>query len=257
MILDNISRALKEQNWLAAGIEFVIVILGVVIGFQIQAWNEERQDASLGQLYAARLIEDLETEQRRSDIFAGYFRQVEDFANTAIDLFDEPAGVSDEAFLIAVYNATQVIRRPQARATFDELVATGSLRLVKPRQLTQRAIQHYSNDQRGVLYDYVFSSDFRNTVRRSMPYRVQEAIRTQCGDVRNQAGVVVAMEADCSIDLPSALIEEAAERIRSDAGLLGDLRVFLSTFDAFIGDVERQSEMLERVLGAYGRHAAP
>ena len=42
MILDNISRALKEQNWLAAAIEFVIVIFGVVIGFQVNAWNESR-----------------------------------------------------------------------------------------------------------------------------------------------------------------------------------------------------------------------
>lgn len=46
MILDNLTRALKTQNWLAAGLEFVIVIAGVVIGFQIQAWNQERLDRS-------------------------------------------------------------------------------------------------------------------------------------------------------------------------------------------------------------------
>jgi hypothetical protein len=44
MILDNLSRALKTQNWLAAGVEFVIVIAGVVIGFQIQGWAEMRAD---------------------------------------------------------------------------------------------------------------------------------------------------------------------------------------------------------------------
>lgn len=35
MILDNLSRVLKTQNWLAAGI---------MIGFQIQAWSENRAD---------------------------------------------------------------------------------------------------------------------------------------------------------------------------------------------------------------------
>ena len=40
MILDNLSRALRTQNWIATGVEFVIVITGVVIGFQINAWDD-------------------------------------------------------------------------------------------------------------------------------------------------------------------------------------------------------------------------
>jgi len=55
MILDNISRALKEQNWLAAAIEFVIVIFGVVIGFQINAWNESRIEREQERDVIARL----------------------------------------------------------------------------------------------------------------------------------------------------------------------------------------------------------
>ena len=56
MILDNLSRALRTQNWLAAGMEFVIVIAGVVIGFQINAWATgralaEREAALLDRLH--------------------------------------------------------------------------------------------------------------------------------------------------------------------------------------------------------------
>jgi len=47
MILDNLSRAVRTQNWLAAAIEFVIVIAGVVIDFQINAWNEGRRADAL------------------------------------------------------------------------------------------------------------------------------------------------------------------------------------------------------------------
>ncbi len=43
MILSRLTHALREQNWLAVGIEFIIVEAGVVIGFQISAWNEARQ----------------------------------------------------------------------------------------------------------------------------------------------------------------------------------------------------------------------
>ena len=42
MILARITRALKEQNWFAVTLEFLIVLAGVVIGFQVSAWNERR-----------------------------------------------------------------------------------------------------------------------------------------------------------------------------------------------------------------------
>ena len=56
MILSRIARALKDQSWLAVGIEFVIVILGVVISFQVTAWNADRaeQDVITRQLHEVR-----------------------------------------------------------------------------------------------------------------------------------------------------------------------------------------------------------
>ena len=44
MILARLSRAVREQNWFAVVLEFVIVIAGVVIGFQVTAWNAERAE---------------------------------------------------------------------------------------------------------------------------------------------------------------------------------------------------------------------
>ena len=43
MILARLSRALREQNWFAVVLEFVIVIAGVVIGFQVTEWSKDRE----------------------------------------------------------------------------------------------------------------------------------------------------------------------------------------------------------------------
>ncbi|MGJ3232211.1 MAG: hypothetical protein ACFE0P_10465 [Oceanicaulis sp.] len=73
MILDNLSRAIRTQNWLAAGIEFVIVIAGVVIGFQINAWAEARAAAAREAVLLDRLHDELEASvallQRMTDGF--------------------------------------------------------------------------------------------------------------------------------------------------------------------------------------------
>ncbi|MBI1237010.1 MAG: hypothetical protein GC188_10050 [Alphaproteobacteria bacterium] len=57
MILARLSRAVREQNWFAVVLEFVIVIAGVVIGFQITAGAEraaeaERRAIALDRLHA-------------------------------------------------------------------------------------------------------------------------------------------------------------------------------------------------------------
>ena len=41
-LLGRLGRAVREQNWFAVALELVIVVLGVVIGFQVTAWGNER-----------------------------------------------------------------------------------------------------------------------------------------------------------------------------------------------------------------------
>ncbi|MFT6662771.1 MAG: hypothetical protein ACJA0K_002784, partial [Maricaulis maris] len=60
MILARITKALRDQNWLAVSLEFIIVIAGVVVGFQVSAWNEARQERGLEQAYLERLFSEFE-----------------------------------------------------------------------------------------------------------------------------------------------------------------------------------------------------
>ncbi|MEE2525940.1 hypothetical protein V0U79_06145 [Hyphobacterium sp. HN65] len=46
MILSRLSHAFRTQNWFAVALEFIIVIAGVVIGFQVTQWADERSDAA-------------------------------------------------------------------------------------------------------------------------------------------------------------------------------------------------------------------
>jgi len=42
MILRRVTEHVKAQNWLAVGIDFLIVVVGVFIGIQVANWNEGR-----------------------------------------------------------------------------------------------------------------------------------------------------------------------------------------------------------------------
>ncbi|MBI1391936.1 MAG: hypothetical protein GC152_04265 [Alphaproteobacteria bacterium] len=44
MILRRISQHVKDQNWFAVGLDFVIVVIGVLLAIQVANWNEVRQE---------------------------------------------------------------------------------------------------------------------------------------------------------------------------------------------------------------------
>lgn len=61
-LLGRITRHLKTQNWTAVAIEFVVVVFGVFLGFQLTAWNtdlaNQRREAGILREIAADLKED-------------------------------------------------------------------------------------------------------------------------------------------------------------------------------------------------------
>ena len=59
MLLRRITRHVKEQNWFAVGIDFVIVVIGVFIGLQVANWNEARVTAQSDAARTAAVLDDL------------------------------------------------------------------------------------------------------------------------------------------------------------------------------------------------------
>lgn len=63
MLLRRITKHVKEQNWFAVGIDFVIVVIGVFIGIQVSNWNETRTDTIREKVILTDLLDDLTADQ--------------------------------------------------------------------------------------------------------------------------------------------------------------------------------------------------
>ncbi len=61
MLLRRVTEHVRNQNWFAVFIDFIIVVAGILIAFQITEWNEARQDRAIEEDYKVLLIEDLDT----------------------------------------------------------------------------------------------------------------------------------------------------------------------------------------------------
>lgn len=67
MLLRRVIDHVRDQNWTAVGIDFVIVVVGVFIGIQVSNWNDYRRGAEQQQRYVERLATDFRSIQQRID----------------------------------------------------------------------------------------------------------------------------------------------------------------------------------------------
>ena len=69
MILRRLTQSLKEQNWTAIWIEFILLVLGVFLGIQVSNWNEVRADRAAYEAALGRLGAEIDTNLASLDTF--------------------------------------------------------------------------------------------------------------------------------------------------------------------------------------------
>jgi len=59
LILRSVIRHVRDQNWFAVGLDFLIVVVGVFIGIQVSNWNDQRAAGQQRDLIVEALINDI------------------------------------------------------------------------------------------------------------------------------------------------------------------------------------------------------
>ena len=250
MILSRLSRAIREQNWFAVALEFVIVVAGVLLAFQITAWNEERQNRELAADYLSRLAADISAEAALWDKAADYFSVARDYGASALAAYDRPVEALDADFLIALYQASQVWYVAPNRSTFQELQATGRIVHIRDPDLRTAISQYYlRSGQTQVTLDR--TSQYRRVARLHLHQDVQTAIRSACGDrwvIDETNFYYVSLPTSCDIELPQSLVREQVAALRANADVEQELRFHMSVLDANLGVIANTGQVARNML---------
>jgi len=173
MILARITTAIREQNWFAVVLEFVIVIAGVVIGFQVTAWNAERQD----RVDEASFIEELHDDILLAEALSARVRDrrlqkltdISDGIETLFGRSDHDELSEEECDAIASSQYFN-INAPDLTA-FTELADAGRIDVIRDETL-RRALVGY-RQSRIALRDYMF---VQGNVTHDLPFDFPELI---------------------------------------------------------------------------------
>lgn len=173
MILRRLSQHVKDQNWFAVALDFVIVVSGILIAFQITSWNEARKDHRAELRYLAELAVNLEADVaqaqegqevslRRLALAEAVLRPIVPDLERLFLFIEIEGALPPFGGLEAVPYAglTSTFYMVSADSTFQELVQTGNIGVLSNRALVKDLTAYYSRVDRqrgddGILLNQV------------------------------------------------------------------------------------------------------
>jgi hypothetical protein len=250
MLLRRVIEHVRNQQWVAIGIDLVIVVLGVFIGIQVANWNEERADERLGQAYAARLAADLKQDLASRRSLVAYFGAVLESVERADALLADPQS-DPQDLVVAAYRASEINFTPPSRATWDEIVSSGDTGLL-PREGARSAAEYFAFDTARSSFEGLLASRYRHAVRTVIPLGVQKALRAGCSDLRDETQQIIGFMPDCALDLPPATIAATAAALRADPAVRASLRYQYSEVFSAHTNIGGDVVVIEQTLKALG-----
>jgi len=135
MILQRITRAIREQNWFAVCLEFVIVITGVVIGFQVTALNEARREQHREAEYLHQLdveltaiIDELDHVNAAGDAYFNWIIVFFEGVETG-----DPDRAQEGAWGLNAITSVEIVNLEPA--ALREMISAGELTIIRNRSL--------------------------------------------------------------------------------------------------------------------------
>ena len=241
MILRRLSQSLKEQSWMAIVIEFILLVSGVFLGIQVSNWNAERETKQKAEVFTERLKADLRLEAFFYQYMIEYHRDVLTSAEKAVNALTGKVPSSDEQLLISAYRATQYKQAQRFRSTYDELISTGNIGLIKDQKLRLTSMRSYNSPAIDKLAQEGAQSRDREASRLGSDDDVPRALAKQCGDRYVERGdyqaILNAIDYPCTLDLPQREIDEAVKSLRSNPQLVPFLRVRIADIGTRLFDM--------------------
>lgn len=254
MILRRLTANLRAQNWTAISIDLLIVVLGVFLGIQASNWNQARTDRA----ETRRLLMRIEPEIEQIIDFAAntrdYYATSRRFAETAFAAWNGNKRVSDNDFVIAAYQASQIHGLGQSQS-WAAVFGADQLRNVDDDRLRIPLARLMAFDVEN-LNSTAVASRYREDVRMVIPDPVQQAIRRACGD-RLISGDTsqLTLPHRCSLKFDPATAKRVAADLRAHPELARELRVHLATVDSYLNSLmqyDREAQVVrDRLVALY------
>ena len=228
MILHRLSQSLKEQNWMAIVIEFVLLVSGVFFGIQVSNWNESRREAQRAHGYLERIHDDVSADIGSLQRHAVFWRQVIGHGHNAIRYAETGELVDGSAWktLLAFYQASQLFPWLTRDTTYQELRSAGELGLISDEAL-RAALAGYYVTGNGAQFNFLMAvvPEYRKMVRGLTPSVASAQVWAKC---HSAPAFDQQYLHDCDSPMSETAAQAALDAYMAEPALLPELRFWMT-----------------------------
>ncbi len=91
MILRRITEHIKAQNWFAVSLDFLIVVVGILIAFQVNTWSERQADKQALNVALQRLHDEIGQNLAAIEDYSGRHDNIIAAGEALLDLVNDPS----------------------------------------------------------------------------------------------------------------------------------------------------------------------
>ena len=137
MLLRNITKHFKDQNWFAVALDFFIVVAGILIAFQITNWNEARKNRLDEAQFLTALHDEITIIANTSSGLVDYRIEILEALEDALDVLFQRGERSElsesECESVLATRSMNVIINEIGY--FDDLSASGRVNIIQNNEL--------------------------------------------------------------------------------------------------------------------------
>jgi hypothetical protein len=183
VILRRVIEHVREQNWTAIGIDFLIVVVGVFIGIQVSNWNGTRTENARERLLLGELRAELVESIKQVAIKQNAFDQVGRSGERSVAFLDLGHGCGDACWNVIVdfFHASQWQQVIMRRSTYDEMRRNGWPR----NRAIVDALEAHHRQADQIAQAMVDPPAYRALVRGLIPLAIHRPYWDQCYELTN------------------------------------------------------------------------
>jgi hypothetical protein len=244
MLLRSVSQHIKDQNWFAVLIDFLIVVVGVFIGIQVANWNVELGQKHEEQILLMRLLQDTEEllNLQEEGISAYQGRMDRLISIQPIIFSNQPLRPLTDSECTSILSSHVYRRPPDELPVLDEILSSGRFDIIKNESIKshlrtyiitrERARATYSQANNNL---FRLHSNFPNLIAVIRKPYTGKGINTEA----QRAGEGFEWQFQCDI-----------KAMRENQGFINELMDNIARVNSLLATYQERKELLEELRTA-------
>lgn len=223
MILRGLAKHLKEQNWTAIWIEFVLLVVGVFLGIQVANWNEARLERNRELVFLAQLRAEISNNVATIEHQLRYQVQLVASGRSALAFLQSDGHCEADCagLIIDFFHASQLWGAPYERAKYEE-----NQRLGFPTSSEARAaVDNFYINIDGWDAVTAAAPPYRERVRGKFTPEASEQLWRGCW--RSAGARFEELVRDCETGLSALDVQSMLADIYADTEIRSDLKFWI------------------------------